>query len=167
MLNVDKINKLSHLAFSTKKFLQFYKWDNCSPNRSINLNKSLNKCKIAIVSSAGLIIREMQKPFDSKIKRGDSSFRIIPSNINANDLEEHHRSKAFNHSGIKTYPFSVMPIPHLIDLQKEGLIGLVNDRHISLMGSIISTKKLKTHTIPRIIEIFKNDKIDIVIFIPI
>ena len=41
--------------------------------------------------------------------------KLAASNLIA-QKSQYVGSKAFNHSGIKTYPFSVMPIPHLIDL---------------------------------------------------
>ena len=36
---------------------------------------------------------------------GDTSFRLIPSDVNFDELEEHHRSDTFDHSGIKSNPF--------------------------------------------------------------
>ena len=131
MLNIKKIKKFDNLSFSTKKFLQFYNWKNCNPSKYISLNKKLQDCKVAIISSAGLIIKNKQKPFDSNIKMGDTSFRIIPSNINANNLEEHHRSNSFDHFGIKTNPFSALTIPHLLDLSNEGIRNFQGPRLFS------------------------------------
>jgi D-proline reductase (dithiol) PrdB len=122
---------------------------------------------VAIVSSAGLIVKNEQQPFDSSIKMGDSSFRIIPSNVDCDNLEEHHRSDTFNHTGIQTNPFSVMPIPHLLDLFKEKFIGAVNNRHVSLMGSNVGPKQVVKKTIPELVTLFKEDNVDIVIFIPV
>ena len=150
MLNINKIKKLSHLSFKVKKFLQFYPWKNCSPINSINLSKKINECRVAIVSTAGLILHKKHKPYDSKIKFGDTSFRIIPSNINSKDLREYQHSDGFDHSGINADPFSAMPIPHLSNLMKEGFIGSVNKRHISLMGATINTRKLINETISSI-----------------
>ena len=81
MLYVNRIKKLSDLSFSTKKFIQFYNWKNCAPSISVPLKKDLSECRVAIVSSAGLIVKDKQEPFDSDLKMGDSSYRIIPSNI--------------------------------------------------------------------------------------
>ena len=92
---------------------------------------------------------------------------IINPSTKKNDLKEYHRSDTFDHSNIKSDPFSVLPIPHLLDLVKEGFIKSVNKRHISLMGSIISPSKLINESIPKIIEIFNEDKVDIAIFIPV
>ena len=107
MLKVNNISKLSHLSFSTKKFLQFYNWKNCKPSNSIDLSKKLSDSKVGIISSAGLVIKNLQIPFDNNLKYGDSSFRIIPTNINPNILEEYHKSNTFDHSGIKKTFFSI------------------------------------------------------------
>ena len=167
MLYVNRIKKLSGLSFSTKKFIQFYNWKNCAPSISVPLKKDLSECRVAIVSSAGLIVKDKQEPFDSGLKMGDSSYRIIPSNISSNNLEEYHRSDTFDHSGVVDNPFSVFPIPHLIDLAKEGFIGSVSDKHISLMGSIINPSQLIKQTIPEIFSILKDEQVDLVIFIPV
>ena len=167
MLSVKKIKKISHLSFSTKKFLQFYNWKNCYPSKSIKLNKALSQSKVAIVSSAGLVIKDEQEPFNQNIKMGDTSFRVIPSSITPNRLEEHHRSDTFDHSGIQSNPFTGMPINHLLSLEKKNFVGSVSNKHISLMGSIINPSNLINDTIPKIISIFKNENIDIAIFIPV
>ncbi|MAV59171.1 MAG: hypothetical protein CMG07_04375 [Candidatus Marinimicrobia bacterium] len=167
MIKINKSKKLSHLSFKIKKFLQFYPWKDCTPSQFKNLDKKLSECNVAIVSSAGFVIKNKQKPFDINDKFGDSSYRVIPSNINSNELEEYQKSNSFDHSGIKSDPFSALPISHLYDLCKDGLIGSVNSRHISLMGANINTSKLIKKSVPEIVQIFKEDKVDIILFIPV
>ena len=167
MLKINKIEKLSHLSFDIKIFLKLYPWKNCKPSKSQSPHKKLNESKVSIISSAGLSIQNKQEPFNSKIKGGDCSFRIIPSNINMAELRESHRSKTFDHSGIRSNPSTAMPIPQLEDLVNEGFIGSINNRHFSFMGSIINTRELIHDSIPKIISMLTEDKVDIVLFIPI
>ena len=167
MLSINKISKLSHVSYEVKKFLQFYPWKNCKPSFSYQLKKQLNECKVAIVSSAGFIVNKKQKPFDTNIKFGDASYRIIPPNIKSHYLREYQKSNEFDHAGIVNDPFSAIPLPHLIDLANEGIIGSVSERHISLMGATINTSKLLKKTIPEIVNIFKTDEVDIALFIPV
>ena len=167
MIKINKSKKISHLSFKIKKFLQFYPWKDCAPNQFKSLDKKISDCNVAIVSSAGFVIKNKHKPFDINDKFGDSTYRVIPSNINSNELEEYQKSNSFDHSGIKTDPFSALPIPHLVDLYNKGFIGSVNPRHISLMGANINTSKLIKKSIPDIVQIFKEDKVDIVLFIPV
>ena len=134
---------------------------------SYQLKNQLNECKVAIVSSAGFIVNKKLKPFDTNIKFGDASYRIIPHNIKSYYLREYQKSNEFDHAGIVNDPFSAIPLPHLIDLANEGIIGSVSERHISLMGATINTSKLLKKTIPEIVNIFKTDEVDIALFIPV
>ena len=167
MLDVKNIEKLSHLSFKVKKFLQFYPWKDCRPAIDTSLSKDLNQSRVAIVSSAGFVVDGRQDPFDTGMRFGDPSFRIISSSVMSDQLKEYQKSDGFDHSGIKQDPFSAMPIQHLYDLDDEGFIGSVSDRHISLMGSTINTKELTKSTIPDIVSALQSDKVDIAIFIPV
>ena len=167
MLDVKKIEKLSHLSFKVKKFLQFYPWKDCSPTINTTLLKEICESRVAIISSAGFVIDGKQNPFDLSMRFGDPSYRIISANTTSNQLKEYQKSDGFDHSGIKQDPFSAIPIQHLFDLNDEGFIGSVSDRHISLMGSTINTKELISATIPNIVSTLQSDKVDIAIFIPV
>lgn len=167
MSRVENIKKLSHLSFAVKKFLKYYPWNDCNPSQSKKLDKKISDCKVAIVSSAGLVVDDEHEPFDNNIKFGDWSYRVISKDVDSSKLKEYHTSNSFDHSGIKKNPFSALPITHLKELEKQGYIGSVSERHISLMGSNINKKKLLKHSVPKIIDIFKNDNVDIVIFVPV
>tara|TARA_B100000900_G_scaffold237196_1_gene201392 strand:+ start:126 stop:629 length:504 start_codon:yes stop_codon:yes gene_type:complete len=167
MINVEKNKKISNLSFSVKKFLRFYNWQDCSPSKSIRFDKQLSESKVVIISSAGLVVKNTHKPFDTSLKMGDSSFRMIPSNINPKELEEYHKSNTFDHSGVRSNPFSVMPINHLKSLKENGLIRSISSKHISVMGSIINTSKLVKNTIPEIVSFLKKEKVDIALLIPV
>ena len=60
-----------------------------------------------------------------------------------------------------------MPINHLLSLVNKGIISSISNNHISLMGSIINPSKLINDSIPKIVSIFKNENVDIAIFIPV
>ena len=167
MSRVENLKKLSHFSFAVNKFLKYYPWIVCNPNQSKKLDKKISDCKVAIVSSAGLVVDDEHEPFDNNIKFGDWSYRVISKDVDSSKLKEYHTSNSFDHSGIKKNPFSALPITHLKELEKQGYIGSVSERHISLMGSNINKKKLLKHSVPKIIDIFKNDNVDIVIFVPV
>ena len=167
MINFKHNKKISKLALPTRKFLQIYNWANCHPLKSATISKKLIDSKVAIISSAGLVVKNVQKPFDTSLKMGDTSFRIIPSNISPKELEEHHKSNTFDHSGVRSNPFSVMPINHLKSLKEEGIIGSFSSQHISVMGSIINTSKLVKNTIPEIVSFLTKEKVDIALLIPV
>lgn len=167
MLDVFKIKKLNHLSFKAKSFLSLYLWKNCEPANLTTLEKPLNQCKISIVSSAGLFIKGEQKKFDNKIKGGDYSFRIIHNSVEMKSLDDAHRSRSFDHTGLQSNPETGMPIPQLKILEKEKLIGTLNNRHFSIMGSIFTTGRFVKNTVPKIVDSLLEDKVDCVLLVPV
>ena len=167
MLDAFKIKKLNHLSFNAKSFLSVYPWKNCEPPILTTLDKPLNQCKVSIVSSAGLYIKGEQKKFDNNIKGGDYSYRIIPNLIEIKSLDDAHRSESFNHKGLKSNPETGMPIPQLKILEKENLIGTLNDCHISIMGSIFVTGRFIKNTVPKLVNLLLKDKVDCILLVPV
>ncbi len=167
MFDAFKINKLSHLSFKTKSLLSVYPWKNCKPESLTQLKKPLKDCKVSIVTSAGLYIKNKQKRFDNTIKGGDYSFRKIPQSVEIAELYDAHRSRSFDHQGIRSNPATVMPIPQLQELEVEGTIGAVNKNHYSVMGSLFSTGRFVKHTVSQIVNEIKADRVDCVLLVPV
>ena len=84
MFDAFKVEKLKHISIKDKTGLSVYPWRNCKPKNSTKITKPLSECNIAIISSAGLYIKDIQPKFDEKVKGGDYSFREIPRNIKIN-----------------------------------------------------------------------------------
>ena len=141
-------------------------WKNCKPRQSFTLTKPLSECKVAIVSSAGLYVRDLHEKFDHKVRGGDYTYRIISHDANLKHLADGQRSKSYNHSGIRQDSSTGMPIPQLNRLAEEGFIGRVNHRHFSVMGSILAPMRFIKNTIPEIVQQMKEDRVDVVLLIP-
>ena len=167
MFDAFKIEKLSHLSFKYKIGLSIYPWKDCMPQTLATLSKPLSECKIAVVSSAGFYIRGNQEKFDNKIKGGDYSYRVIPNDVNMALLYDSHRSKTFDHSGIRSNPSTGLPIPQLAELVNAGFIGSLNHRHISIMGAITSPGRFIKRSIQPIIDMLLVDKVDVALFVPV
>jgi len=167
MIDIFKIKKLSNLSFRDKAALSIYPWKNCQPDKITAAKISLSESKVAIVSSAGLYIKGEQNNFDSTIKGGDYSYRKIPVDVKMEQLTDGHRSKSFDHSGLRSNPATGMPIPQLRSLVEEGVIGSLNHRHFSIMGSILAPGRLIKQTIPEIVKHLMSDKVDVVLFLPV
>ena len=167
MLNIFKIQKLSHMSIKDKTGLSLYPWKNCNPNQTSSLTKPLSKCKVAILSSAGLYVRESQDRFDHKVMGGDYTYRIISDNVNLGQLADGQRSKSYDHSGIRKDPSTGMPIPQLDKLFEEGFIGSMNQRHFSVMGSILTPMRFIKNTIQKIVYHLKEDGVDVVLLVPV
>jgi D-proline reductase (dithiol) PrdB len=90
----------------------------------------LSERRVAIVSSAGLVVR------GDRVFRGrDADYREIPSSTQANDLLCSHISINFDRNGFQEDWNVVFPLDRLNELSAEGAIGSVAARHYSFMGA--------------------------------
>jgi D-proline reductase (dithiol) PrdB len=90
----------------------------------------LSQRRVAIVSSAGLVVRG-ENPFRGR----DPDYRAIPATIAANDLLCSHISINFDRTGFQEDWNVVFPLERLNELAAEGTIGSVADEHYSFMGA--------------------------------
>jgi len=146
--------------------LKTYRWRCIDPVPWTPLKKPLSDCRLIVLSSAGMVTPD-QKPFDNAIRGGDPGIREIPADVDVSTLIETHRSKAFDHTGIKQDPNLAFPIDRLRELTKAGRIGSLNHRHLSLMGSITAPGRLIKKTMPPVVSQLVLDGVDIALLIPV
>ncbi len=156
----------SEFTFSTRQFLKSYPWRQINPIPWVQLNKDLSECRLALISSAGFVSPN-QDPFDHSIKGGDVSFREIPSSINVNQLTDYHKSKSYDHSGLRQDPNVAFPIDRVRELAASDRIGSVNHRHFSFSGVISAPGRLIKRTAPETVNLLIHDGVDIAILIPV
>ena len=136
--------------------LSVYPWRNCAPKQITTLRKPLSESTVAIITSAGFYIKNVQPKFDNTIIAGDFTHREIPSDVKIRDLYESHRSGTFDHSGIRENPSSALPIPHIQKLVDDNVVGKLSNLHFSVMGSITAPGRYIKYTIPHIINRLKE-----------
>ena len=158
--------KLNELSFTLRTFLKAYPWRRSDPVPRTTLGKPLAECRVALVSSAGLVVPG-DRPFDETVKGGDYTHRVIPSDADVASLEEHHRSDTFDHSGIEADPNLALPLDRLHELAADGTIGEVAPRHVSLMGSITAPGRLLKNTVPQVVDLLTNDEVDVALLVPV
>lgn len=156
----------SELSLSVRLFLKAYRWRKISPTPWSPATKPISECKLAIGSSAGFVLPG-QEPFDDNFKGGDPSFRWIPSDARVEDLIETHRSQSFDHSGLARDPNLGLPLDPLNALAKEGIIGSLNERHASFMGSITAPGRFVSKSAPAIAQSLVEDGVDIALLVPV
>jgi len=91
---------------------------------------ALPRRRLAIVSSAGLVVRG-ENPFRGR----DPDYRAIPSTVAAGDLLCSHISINFDRTGFQEDWNVVFPLDRLNELAAEGAIGSVAATHYSFMGA--------------------------------
>ncbi len=128
--------------------------------------KPLNESRVALLTTAGLHMKD-QTPFDMTLKAGDCSFRWIAGDIAITELLIAHRSKAFDHSGIESDLNLCFPLDRFRELAAEGVVGSLNDRHLSFMGSLTATGRLLRDTAPEAARLLKQDGVDLVFLTPV
>ena len=158
--------ELSELSLRDQIFLRAYRWRRIDPVPWTPLGKPLASCRVAAVSSAGLVLPD-QKPFDPKARGGDPTFRQIPGDADLTTLVDSHRSHSFDHSGIRRDPNLALPLDRLRELAASGRIGEVNRRHLSFMGSLTAAGRFVRETGPEAAAWLVEDRVDVALLVPV
>lgn len=108
------------------------------------LSKPLKKCKLALITTAGLHLKA-DTPFDLSLKNGDCSYRILPGEVRYDELTVTH--KWFNHKFINSDLNSVFPIDRMREYVKCGEIQSLSEENLSFMGHIYETAPLIKNSI--------------------
>lgn len=154
------------LSLAHRAFVKTYRWRRIDPVPCARLRKPVEGCRVAVVSSAGLVVPG-DEPFDPTVKGGDYGHRLVPRETAVQALEEHHRSSAFDHAGVEADRNLVMPLDRLRELAARGEIGDVAPRHVSLMGSITAPGRLVAKTAPVVAEALAADQVDLALLVPV
>lgn len=157
---------VSELPLSARLFLKAYPWRRIDPVPWAPLTKPLAEARVALVSTAGLVLPS-QVPFASDVRGGDWSYREIPSDADAHTFIDAHRSESYDHSGVHADANLAFPIDRIRELAQEGAIGAVNHRHFSFMGSITAPGRLMTQSAPAVADALAADGVDAVLLVPI
>lgn len=146
--------------------LKLYPYRQVKGNPWTPLSKPLAECRVALVSSAGLIGPD-QAPFDKSILGGDPSFREIPADTSVSSLRDTHRSKSFDHRGYRADPNLAFPLDRLKELREEGFIGDVAPTHFSFMGSLTAVGRFMKTSAQTIVSRLKADQVDVALLVPV
>ncbi|MBC8413154.1 hypothetical protein H8E50_05750 [bacterium] len=103
------------------------------------LEKPLNKCSLALVTTGGLHMQS-DPPFDFSMKEGDTSYRIIPTEADPAEIRISHNW--YNHKFINADINCVFPIDRMKEYLNDGTIGSLSKEHYSFMGHIYDTEAL-------------------------
>lgn len=130
------------------------------------LTRPLSTARVALVTTAGLC-PPGQAPFDNSLKKGDPSWREIPNSIAVDSLIESHRSQAFDHRGVEADRNLAFPLDRFRELEAAGVIGQLNSRHFSFMGSIVGPRRLIDQTAPEVARLLRADGVEVVFLTPL
>ncbi|MGH9768007.1 MAG: glycine/sarcosine/betaine reductase selenoprotein B family protein [Blastocatellia bacterium] len=156
------------LSLHVRLFLKGYPFSRhtIDPTPCSRMAKPLDQSRIALVTTAGLRTPG-QSDFDRSNKMGDPSFREIPNTIETRLLVESHRSYAFDHAAVQSDTNLAFPLDRFRELESRGMIGELNHRHFSFMGSIVGPRRLINETAPQVARMLAEDRVDAVFLTPV
>ncbi len=157
---------LHEFTVATRIFLKTYRWQRIDPLPWATLGKPLSRCRVGLVSSAGMVLPG-QPRFDEDRRGGDSSLREISDSENVRALIQAHRSHSFDRKPLQRDPEIAFPINRLHELVDEGAIGSANRRHLSFMGSITAPSSLIRDSAPEAARLFREDGVDVALLVPV
>ncbi len=158
--------KLSDLKLAYRVFMQAYPYRRIDWGPGAELGKPLERARIAMVTTAALHTAD-QAPFDSSIKGGDCSYRVLEAGVSLRGLKMSHRSDAFDIRGLEADRNLALPLDRLRRLARDGVIGEVAPRHYSFMGSIAAPGRLMRETAPHVARALREDGVDGVLLTPV
>lgn len=151
---------------ATRVFLRAYPWRRVDPVPWSPLGVALSEARVALVTSAALVLPG-QEPFDESVRGGDPSYRVLDGELDVARLRETHRSRSFDHAGIREDPNLGFPLDRLRELSAAGRIGSVAPRHLSFMGSITAPGRLATRSAPAAARLLAADEVDVALLVPV
>lgn len=134
-----------------------------------SLTKPLSECTVALISSGGFALKT-DVPFDQNIERqdpwfSDPSYRVIPKGTTAADIKVYHLH--FNPAYAERDLGCIFPLQQLAELETLGEIGRCAPSHYSYMGYTLRPEPLLEESVPAIIAQLQQEKVDVVLLIPV
>jgi D-proline reductase (dithiol) PrdB len=131
----------------------------------------LADASIALVTSAGLSLAGDQEPIDLDRERrepawGDPTFRVLPHAMGDRRLVMSHLH--VNDADVMADRDVALPVDVLDDLVADGRVGRAAPSHVSVMGyqehGLAAWREV---TAPAMVELFRSEKTDGVVFAPV
>lgn len=140
-----------------------YRWSKFDSSPWTPFMKPLVQSCIALISSGGVSI-EGQEPFDAWAVN-DMSFRQIPKDTLFEKLRLDHNY--FDHRDALKDLNCVFPVQRFREMEESGYIGQFSSVAITLgMGRLYKRTALQTETVPKILEVLKEQGADAVVLVP-
>jgi len=121
---------------------------------------TVKKSRVVLISTAGL-----HKISDRPFAVGESGYRLIPGNSQANDLVMSHISTNFDRTGYQLDLNTVFPLDRLNEMAEAGTIGSVAQYHYSFMGATDPVQMEQEAC--NLASILKKDHVDAVLLVPV
>ena len=157
--------RLETLSEVQRRTLEFFPCLEHDSTPWVTLSKPLSECKVALVTSAGLHLRD-DKPFTRDDPGGEFTYRVIPSDCNSADVVQSHFSIGFDHTGIYRDLNVTFPVDRLREMVADGEIGSLSADFYSFMGALRDASRVIEETGPEVARQLKDAGVDVVLLTP-
>ena len=158
--------RLEVLDPESREFIKNYRCREGGDPAWMPLDKALADCKIALITSSGLV-RKSDAPFDLSNPGGDPSYRVIPSDTDPAELTLSIVSTNWDRSGFMADVNVVFPIERLHELARNNVVGSVAKNFYAFMGSIFQIEPVIEHSAPEVGRLLRDERVDIALLVPV
>ena len=157
--------RLEALSEVQRRMLQMFPCMEHDDTPWASMRKPLGESKVALVTTAGLHLRD-DKPFITDPQGGDCSYRVIPRATPAADIIQSHVSIGFDHAGIYRDINVTFPMDRLEELKQKGVVGSLADNYYSYMGALRDPSRVVNDTGPEVARKMVEEGVEVVFLTP-
>ncbi len=157
--------RLDALSEVQRRTLEFFPCMEHDTAPWATLTKPLSECRLALVTSAGLHLRN-DKPFNRDDPGGEFTYRVIPSDCDPADVVQSHFSIGFDHTGIYRDLNVTFPVDRLRELEERGEVGSLAANYYSFMGALRDPSKVIEESGPEVARRLVEDGADVALLTP-
>ncbi|HYY43465.1 MAG TPA: glycine/sarcosine/betaine reductase selenoprotein B family protein [Pyrinomonadaceae bacterium] len=127
------------------------------------LRRALPMLNLGLICSAGAYI-DGTEPFDATLADGDTTFREIPVEIEAQDLR--WAARGYDPAAVLSDMNAQVPLERLFEFAGNGIIGRLNPVFWSLCGFIPHAARFARATLPELVERVKRYEVQAALLVP-
>ena len=140
-----------------------YQWFHAEePPAWTALKKPLSESRIGFLCTAGTYVKGQVAYY----YRDDTSIRAIPKDTDVADIRFSHLTEQYLPAARKD-PNCVFPIAPLRRLEVEGVVGEIAPDMLSCMGAVYSQRRTQEELVPRVVESFQAQNVDVAFLVPL
>ncbi len=133
------------------------------------LAKPLDRCRFALVTTAGIYDKGKEPPFDAEREKrepmwGDPSFRRIARDVKQEEIGACHLHT--NNRDVLLDINILLPVQRFLELESEGVIGSLAPTSYSFMGYQPNTTEWRQQYGPEVAALMKDEAVDAVLLTP-
>jgi D-proline reductase (dithiol) PrdB len=125
--------------------------------------RALPMMNLALVSSAGAYL-DGSESFDAAAVGGDLTYREIPTEIDAEDLQI--VARGYDPTAVLQDLNCLVPLVRLIEFQQNGIIGQLNPVFWSFQGFIPNAARLVDEMLPKLVQRLARYEVQAALLVP-